>query len=485
MKIMLDCVYTQRPEICSTSYLMWELIERLIEWRDDVFFYVLYPPHKNDEESQAFLARHADRVTLLPLEQSTSDRLSELHMLRNDLRLYLNPWSALTWDTDIVVSSRIPVLKHMRVHAARSQGKQMPSLRAYIGLEEMPLLPFRDTVPWSDMQYPDTIMSYALCDATIVCHQWIKQQLRPVLRELLSPAWQKKVLDNLHEVVPVKLQRLNMKPKLYSGGKFKLTFVGRMTGTRNFGDVADLFRKQFSFPLGKNKQDMEFLISTNSECMGAGKYGETDFIDLQMNNREQFYKFLNSADIAVNLSTVEDFSLSTYETLLAGVPLIIEDRPWNQFLGKDYPFRVYSDLEAYALINAFAADYKTQYNKLLKWESTYWKSYVEGPLNTTASEALIRLITEYDKRRTESLVGKGGSFREAMFAFKDATGTLNLTEYINDTGAVKLVKRDQVSEHYSLSVARYPSTILLKLLAQEHGWLDTNECGVLRKPEKV
>lgn len=458
---------------------MWEIIERLSAWRDDVFFYLLYPPHKMDVQAQEFMSRHGDRVRLLPLEQSTCDRLSEMYMLRNDLRFYLNPWSASTWDTDVVISSRMPVIKHMRVHESRMQGSAMPSYRMHIGLEEMPVLPFRDTVPWSDELYPDTLMSYALTDATVVCHQWLKDSLRPVLREVLSPAYQKRVLDRLHEAVPVKLQRLNMKSSLYTGGKFNVTFVGRMTGTRNFGDVAELFRKQFSYPLGKNKQEMQFLISTNSQSMGAGKYGETDFIDLQMNNRQQFYEFLNSADIAVNLSTVEDFSLSTYETLLAGVPLIVHTRPWNAFLGADYPFRVTNETEAYALVNAFASDYEQQYLRFRRWENTYWKTYVEGSLNITASETLVKLLEDFQTRRNNRIDGHGGSFRQEMQKLHDSTtgNRIDLNAYIQEAGKSKLF--DSVAPHHSLALGRFPSTLILKMVLQELGWKDSLECGVL------
>ena len=479
MKVLLDTVYTQRPDVCSTSYLMWEIIERLSAWRKDVFFYLLYPPHKMDTQAQEFLSRQGDRVTLLPLEQSTCDRLSEMYMLRNDLRFYLNPWSASTWDTDVVISSRMPVIKHMRVHESRMQGSAMPSYRMHIGLEEMPVLPFRDTVPWSDELYADTLMSYALNDATVVSHQWLKDSLRPVLREVLSPAYQKRVMDRLHETVPVKLQRLNLKARMYTGGKFNVTFVGRMTGTRNFGDVAELFRKQFSYPLGKNKQQMQFLISTNSQSMGAGKYGETDFIDLRMNNRQQFYEFLNTADIAVNLSTVEDFSLSTYETLLAGVPLIVHARPWNAFLGPDYPFRVTNETEAYALVNAFAADYQGQYLRFRRWESTYWKTYIEGPLNVTTSETLVKLLEDFQHRRNARIDGHGGSFRQEMQKLHDSTpgNRIDLNAYIKEGDKSKLF--ESVASHHSLALGRFPSTLILKMVLQELGWKDSLECGVL------
>lgn len=444
-----------------------------------MFFYVCYPPHKMEPEDWKFMERFKDRVTLIPLEQSTSDRVSELYMLRNQLRLYLNPWSELTWDADVVVTSRIPVLKHMRIHASRFMGKTMPSQRMYIGLEEMPVLPFRPTVPWSEFMYPDTLMSYGLADAMLINHQWLVNSVKPVLREVLSPAWQKKVLDKLHEVVPVKLERFNLKTKMYSEGDFNVTFVGRITGTKNFGDAAELFRKQFAFPLGKGKQDMKFLISTNSEAIGAGKYGELDFVDLQMNDREKFHQFLKSAHIAISMTTVEDFSLTTYETLKAGVPIVLMDHPWNAFLGKEYPFRASNMVEAYAMVNAFATDYAGQYARFAAWEQTYWKQYVEGPLNVTTSEKLIELLADFEARRTEHLEGKGGSFVEQLKSVPVEDGKLDLTSYIKEHGTSQM--KEEVPEHFSLPLGRVPSTLMLKLVAQLQGWKDTNKTGVMTK----
>ena len=58
-------VYTGRASTCSTSYLAWKIIERLIGWRDDVFFYLMMPPQAlAHEQDSDFVHRHADRVML-------------------------------------------------------------------------------------------------------------------------------------------------------------------------------------------------------------------------------------------------------------------------------------------------------------------------------------------------------------------------------------------------------------------------------------
>jgi glycosyltransferase involved in cell wall biosynthesis len=482
MKFLFDTVFTQRPRICSTHYLVWELIEKLIAWRSDTFFYVLYPPHKVvDEEDLEFMDRFPDRVKLLPLPQSTLDRTGELYMLRNTLRFYLNPWCEQTWDTDIVVSSRIPVLKHYCIHAQRAGTKQFRSHRMYVGLEEMPILPFRPTVPWFDDMYPDQLLSYAMTDATLVNNQWTKTLLKPVLKDVFSPAWSRRILDRLHEVVPVKLQRLKMRTELYQTGQpFELAFVGRMTTTRNFQGVMEVFRNQFSYPIGPNRDKIQFKVSTNSQTWGSIDPGEVDFVDIQMNSREKFYEFLKAAHLAVNLSEVEDFSLATYETLMAGVPVIVADKPWSQFLGSSYPFRVSGEREAYGMVSAIAADYARMYAKFKAWEETYWRAYVAGPLNVTTAEKLIELVTDFEHRRQAKVSVTGGAYRQAAQEVPvGVDGCIDLTQWFKDSKTMRMYA--SVDDHYSNPVGKTPNTLLLKCIMQEMGYRDTILSGILQR----
>ena len=157
---------------------------------------------------------------------------------------------------------------------------------------------------------------------------------------------------NVHEAIPVKLEplKLNTPKKMWKPGEdFNVVFTGRTTGTRNFKEVAELFRAHFAYSVGK--AHVKFIISTQSLSFGAIDPGEIDFITVEKNNREEFHKLLKErAHVVVNLSTVEDFSLSTYEPLLYGVPAVVATEPWSEFLGPTYPFRAKDFTHAYALI---------------------------------------------------------------------------------------------------------------------------------------
>jgi hypothetical protein len=468
-------VYTQRPRICSTSYLAWELIEQLIAWRDDVFIYLTYPADRCEPEDLDFLSRHPDRVTLLDLPSDPTDRLSELYMIRNELRTYLNPWCGLAWDVDVVVSSRIPMLKHFPVHAARPLSDKMPWQRLYIGLEEMPILPFRDTVPWHEHLWADTLATYGLVDATLINNQWTKTALRPVLKEMLSPAWQKKVLDKIHEVVPVRLTRLNMRNvPTVTAADFNVGFVGRMTSGRNFNDVVELFQKHFSYPIGPNKS-MKFSVSTNSNSTGGAEVLDMSFMDIQLNDREKFWKYLDTQHVVVSMVDTEDFSLSTWETLLAGVPMVLYERPWNAFLGKEYPFRVKNELEAYTLLKKFADDYFFMYEQFKTWEENYWAAYVADPAkNVTTGDKLVELVADFEARRNVLTSDMGQTYRERLQSI--AGPTLDLNAVINET----MFKMGTTIENTESRVlGRTPSTIMLKIVAAQLGWTDTKDVGVM------
>lgn len=475
-RILIDPLYTQRPRVCSSSYLAWQLVEALTKWRPDVYISLVVPLDSCEQEDFDFFDAQPgrERVTLVDIFTNRTDRTSELYMLRAGYHEVLHPLSRDHWDIDVVISSRIPVIKHMVVHSNRPGSAKMRSPRMFIGMEDVPCLPFRDTVAWHDHLYVDTLTSYALADAVILNGMWTKKLLRPVLREVLSPAYQKKVLDNLYEANSVKLERLRMGRSYTQGEDFNIGFVGRITATRNFNDVAEIFRNQFSYPLGPNKKHIKFGISTNSQSSGAGDPGEIDFIDLQMNDRPKFYEFLDKQHLVLNLSSVEDFSMSTYETLLHGVPMIVYAQPWTELLGPDYPFRVKNEVEVYAAINRFTTNYEQEYAKFVAWEATWWAAAVASPIwNVTTGEKVIQLIEDFEVRRREAYKHQGVSMRERLLPYTHDQ-TLNLNDFVFDG-----LSKD--SKTTSLSLGRVPSSLVWKMVAYSLGYKDTMTTGVMTK----
>lgn len=479
MKIIFDPVYTGLPSTCSTSYLVWELIREFVKVRDDAFFYVLYPTRSEVlPEEMEFLNSMPDRVQLIALDQNPTDRVSELFSTPPGMKKVLAPIGSPCWDADIVISSRIPMLPHMRPLSAREVAFGTGSIRAFYGLEEMPFLSFRNTVPWNVRMELQTLVSYLLCDKVFINNQWTMKALLNAAKALLAPAKVMQLRKKVVEVVPVKLQRLNVSTGRYKDTQdFNVAFVGRVTGTRSFDKIEDMFKKQFSYPVGKNKKYMKFSISTNSRSFGgSGGADDFDFVDVQFNGRAEFHKYLKKQHVVLNLSEVEDFSLSTYETLLAGIPIIVYDKPWNTFLGANYPFRAESPVEVYAMLNAFAADYTKEYAKFMVWEASVWKALVEGPDNKTTFEALLETVTGFEASRHEYLIdrGLGGSYLE--IADSIAAGASDEVDLLVELGSrgVKIVPECQL-------ISRAPNPLMLKILMVERGFVDTNKTGVMRR----
>lgn len=478
MKILIDVVYTGLISTCSTSYLAWEIIRELSKKREDVFFYLLYPESmKEMPKEMEFLEQMPERVTHIPITTNHLDRVAELFSLPPEMKEILSPVGHY-WDFDFIVSSRIPQLPMYRVLGGREVGFSDGSLRGFYGLEEMPVLSFRKTVPWGKYMELQTLTSYLQCDGVLINNLWTAKPLSVVGRKHLSAYNQRALIENLHEVVPVTLERLDTKRALYKDGEdFYVAFVGRVTGTRSFDKVADTFRKQFSYPIGKNKKHMKFVISTNSRSFGASKDEEIEFVDVQFNGREEFHSMLDTkAHVVLNLSDVEDFSLSTYETLIRGVPMIVMDRPWNDFLGPEYPFRVDSIVEVYALITEFAKDYKKQYAKFANWEDTWWKGLVEGPKNKTTSDVLWGLVVKFEEDRIAYFVerGIGGSYLDLANEL-DALGMeeINIIE--------EMTKRGILAHKERAMLMRSPMPLTLKILLNIKGYKDTNKPGVVKK----
>lgn len=480
MKILFDPVYTARPSVCSTSYLCWQIIEHLIEHGpDDWFFVVLVPEQSLETESeQQFLGRFPDRVRLVPYDPIITDRMKEHWTFRTAFADLVQPAHKDLWDVDAIVSSRMNQLQMWRVNGTRRMTYGKGSLRAVIGLEEMPQFSFSDTVSWGPGGNMDLISlaNYASADAVVISSLWAKKEVLRVAREWLAPSKVRALEPNIYEALPIRVSEFDLwdKEKIEAEkDPFNVAFCGRITGTRNFKDVAELFRKQFSFPLGKG--NMKFVVSTNSMSSGSSNYGDVSIIDFEYNDREKFHAFLQErAHVAVNLSTVEDFSLSTYEPLLMGVPIIVADRPWSEFLGPTYPFRVKTEVEAYAWINEAVQDYRSFYERFRAWHEDYWADWVDGPANVPTAIVVEQLLADHGAALQSYLADRemGQKWRELIA--KQKGKKLDLGQMLEDAdmmppwGAPK-----------GAVVTKTPTFQLVKQLAFLAGWKDTLEPGIV------
>lgn len=492
MKVLMDPVYTGRAHTCSTSYVFWEIIEETIQARDDVFFYLMYPRSSEDSpEEMAFLQRHSNRVTLLPYDYAVTDRLGEAFKLNDSLLEYISPGPSKFWDWDVLLTSRISMIPFMRNCSGRvTASYKSGTVRQIIGIECMPIFSFRDTVPWTIHGLNDmpSLAAYMAADKIVVADLWTKREVQQLARHWLSPSVARDLPSKIVESIPVPLQRLHRdcpKDPFSSDPEtpFNVVFTGRMTGTRNFKEVADVFRNHYSFPIG-TEAFLKFIVSTNSQASGAAKTGEIDFMDIQKNNREQFHALLKTkAHVVVNLSTVEDFSLSTYEPLLFGVPVIVPDRPWTSFLGPTYPFRVKGAAEAYAMVKLFAEDYDEQMARFWTWEETHWDLLVQSERNVSTAHQVRIALAQHEEWLHKDLTERdaGGMYKGLVQELLDTGDEIvRPLEFANEKGQLTTTAKSWKGIPMSLR----PNQHLLKVYANMMGFADTNEPGVMRRKQQ-
>jgi hypothetical protein len=453
--------------------------------RDDAFAYLTVPIRWwEDEEQQAFWdgQKYRDRVTLIPTDTQTTDRMTELLKFPAEISDLVSPTSAKCWDADTVITTRIPQLMNYRGMSSRYVSFEKGTYRSVIGLDDMPMLSFRKTVAWGNTGEFDrhTIAQYMGADHVVLSDMWTKKQLLQLARQYYTPSNVMELDKQVDEALPVRLKELALRKKPEVKDVLNVVFAGRMTGTRNFTEVADVLRKQYSYPLGKGP--MRFIISTQSQSIGSINAGELDFFEMQHNNREQFHKLMKEeAHVVVNLSTVEDFSLSTYEPMMLGVPVVVPNRPWADFLGPDYPFRADNFVQAYAIISEMAKNYEEMYEKFRVWHESWWTKLVASDKNRATAAVVFDRATAHKERVLEYVSEReiGGAYRGiASEIIATQKGDLDIPKYMAEKGLFETDK-----DWRKTPVSKRPLLFLMKILLELHGAKDTGTCGVMRLPK--
>jgi hypothetical protein len=485
-KFLLDPVYTARPSRCSTAFLFMQLIEEISAVDDRAFFYMLYPTQaKDNEEDWTWLNRFPERVTLIPYPYVTGDRVEELFKLTDPLLDMLSPGYSPYWDYDFLLTSRIGQIPNMRAHLHREVPFYEGTYKGIIGLDEMPMFSFRDTVSWAIEGNMDivSLAAYMSSLGVVMNNLWSWPFLNNIARRYLTPSQVIRLKFKVREATPVKLSRLKSQPKPIKD-TLNVLFAGRTTSVRNFKDVAELFRKQFAgSALSKKGVKLRFIVSTHS--LGTAESQDFDFVEVQHNNREQFHALLeNEAHVAINISRVEDFSMSTYEPMMHGVPVILPDKAWASFVGDDYPYITNSMVDSYAIIKSFQEDYEGAFKRWADWEASYWAEFVGGPRNVSTTEAVLALMSEH---KTRLLAWTHGASRQADMRDKAKA----LTEACLEDGVKKIDALKMWQEYFDMfqspekwrgtPIGTRPIIYLMKWHMNQCGWKDTLEPGVFTR----
>jgi hypothetical protein len=170
--------------------------------------------------------------------------------------------------------------------------------------------------------------------------------------------------------------------------------------------------------------------------------------------------------------------------MIHGVPVILPDKAWAGFVGKEYPFITNGLQDSYGIIKAFQEDYAGTFNLWKGWEETYWKDFVEGPRNVSTTEAVFDLMTEHRLRLKEWTHGatRQADMREKAQALTDAC----LADKVTKINALQLWQEtygmfEKPEKWRGTPIGNRPIIYLMKWHMNQCGWKDTLEPGVFTR----
>ena len=242
---------------------------------------------------------------------------------------------------------------------------------------------------------------------------------------------------------------------------------------------------------------VRLLVTTVSSVV---KEFDQSVVDVRHASRDEFWKLCKEEmHVFLKLSTEGGFTLALLEPMMFGVPAIIAREPWSIGLfGKDYPFFVSNETQAYALVNLFHEDYPKMYAQWADWHVNVFRPLMERRFKTDLLYDLLDgNIEQFKQTRTkfaEKHPGKElNSFVADMLeAIGDASEFVlpELIEHMHKTGKVskkmvdKLAEGDRDERGLVWSTAFNEYRVILETF---HGWEDASvKVGHLRRgPQSI
>jgi hypothetical protein len=362
LKLFLDCVLTAAPGKCSSTVQFVTFVNRSLAKHDDWFFYWAIPEWVGEEEFNAAYPQH-ERVRYFRVPQH-KDRTKEYLTFRDKMDALI-AFNGECWDFDVLVTVRTGLVPLMRLVATSPRQNGMTWLKQFWVIEEMPLMDFKKTVMTIDEDVQDrfTIEGYLAADNVWVCSYHEKPEIMQRAREFYAPSMVRKLDKTINPFISAQMSEFHMKTpdeqwSKEQGTPFCIAYVGRMEMSNNIEGISDLMTKQFIM----KGQNVKLLVCTQSKVT---KVFDKDLVDVRMASRDEFWHLAKTQmHVLLKMSPEGGFNLSLFEPLMFGVPAIIKRAPWSvALMGKDYPFLVDNETQAFAYLSAFYSDYAEMYAK--------------------------------------------------------------------------------------------------------------------------
>lgn len=376
VKLLFDPIVTNDPRFCSMVFKMQEASRYLLKTRDEVFIRFLLP---DDQEPGANWVIDQDWLLQDPRLEYVKhsvwrDRMKEYYRFSDQLN-FLTRFNGPLWDTDIVVTARIPAVAHILANLTSMRRRRVWS-RKVVTVEDMPVLNFKLCVTQSQPAVQDLqhVCGYLAAHRNLFFSFWEKDAMLQVAREWLSPSRVRALAAKSFDSSPIQVQGVKLKPADFVQSTatrdkpFTVAYTQRFEAVhRRSVDVMRLFERQWVYRGGKHK--MRFISTSNSRATDMVGDVDTDFIEFKRPPREEFWRMMREeVDVVVVMSIDDAYPLSMIEPLLNGTPCVILGAPYaRKTIGADYPFFCDGEQTAYGLVKAFFDDYAGMYATFARW----------------------------------------------------------------------------------------------------------------------
>lgn len=463
MKILIDPIHTNDPQLCSCNYKMQTMMQAILEAREDVFFYYLIPDDENstkwDIDYKWLIQDPRVKYIKIPVDIDRMREYARINSHLEDIFAYNGEY----WDWDVLITARSTQIANIRTWATR---RNRSWERCIIIDDEFPIMSFKPRANLPSIQTADmqALTGYMSAEKSLIFSYFSREQIIKTARKYFTPSNVRELDKKVVTANSRKFDKFELKnPKFIkdvSSGKksFKCCYTQRLSGKVDRQDtVLELFEKQWIMHGGKD--NIEFICTTNARVADA--YQHIKHLNVKRCNRDEFWDTMrNEAALIFAASEDEDYPLSLIEPVVLGVPIIILDTPFVQpTFGKDYPFLCKSVPQMYTYIREFYHDYEGMYAKFAEWHKNSFTPMMEERNNDYFVPTVLETIAQHEEVLKEKYGGKTNEVVDLILEYAQVKGLTEFTmeealKYLDEEGKLNhlfdVYKKDRLGLSFSI-----------------------------------
>jgi hypothetical protein len=494
LKILLDPILTARdPAHCSTYWQFYTFVNTILEQRQDVFFYWPIPDWVDPEEAK-WLPDHPN-ITYFVVKQHR-DRMNGYVHVNDDMKDAVAFYGDY-WDFDVLLTVRTGMVPMYKMNMISPRQANFAWTKEVWVIEEMPLMSFKKTVAMVNPQVQDPmcLLGYLSSDQTFIISYHEKREILQIAREWFPPSKVKEIDSRIRNVVPAQKENYDLKnPDAYfdpnKTQQFCVAYVGRMMKAQS--NLDKVYEAMTNTWIIRGEKSVKLLVLTVST--GGQAAWPPDHIEVQQAPREEFWRICREEmHLMIVMHEDSGFSLSLIEPMMMGVPTLCLPAPWAvALLGKDYPFYVKNEDEAYAMMKMFYEDYETMYARYIDYfHNSFVPLFKKRFAEDLLYDLLVKRVTNFetgmlDKYRKATEGRKSNQIVEAILKHVEGKEEFNLFEAmleLAESGVLKSLQRKLADGDRDKRgiVWSTPWNDMRLLMKAHHGWEDTSGVGTLKR----